>query len=589
MGGFPSSADAGFQGNGPVVARQWPKIGVDGTSVAIASSGGGTRTYTAMLGYVRGLQELGLWSQARTLSTSSGSSWLAAILQTVPASVAPLQTLLGQQILPNNATMANLKSINTTGASGKWAGDRPAYANVTWLGIKALVWENWHDLWPYMVGKIFLAPYFPAGEMATDSPMAASAHAAEHQTTCGGNTGAKMAPIVVRVPTRAWLCNLVLLPPYDDKSKMHELATTVTAEVAQISGVDQARMLGGATGIDSFLLGSIKPSGGAVPSECDVSGAFTATRIAPYASLAKWLACSSAAFAADLVKYVPKASRPKGADAALRAHAAHVKRQQRVGGGGRHVYLPDSAIRKLSPQLLLWGTAGNELAFVGGDAGFMDNTGVGAAVGAGARRVLLLLNTETVFAPDFKHVNDIEFDLRNLFGVWKPDDWNPNDPDYTTKRGNIFAQAGLDLVTRKFKDSAGSAGPGKMGIVWSRTTATTVPNLYGAPVGVAVDLFVIHLSLASAWVEQLPAETKSKLGTDDFPKFPHYSTTFPNGLTGGPIDLTPAQVNLLSSYTHWVATQLAPQLSAFFAGRPAAYARARMTLPPPCGCCCNCN
>ena len=80
-------------------------------NTGIAFSGGGTRSASATLGQLRGLNELGLLNRTRYLSCVSGGSWAAAPFVYLPEAW-PDETFLGQVVPPENLTIELLNKTD---------------------------------------------------------------------------------------------------------------------------------------------------------------------------------------------------------------------------------------------------------------------------------------------------------------------------------------------------------------------------------------------------------------------------------------------------------------------------------------------
>ncbi|GLC39137.1 hypothetical protein PLESTF_000975200 [Pleodorina starrii] len=91
-----------------------PGLMTDKAPLAVCISGGGFRATTLALGWLRGMQHLGLLSKVRYLSVISGASWLGAALCFQPSD--NVATFLGPYVGPEEC---NLKALADVGDNGK--------------------------------------------------------------------------------------------------------------------------------------------------------------------------------------------------------------------------------------------------------------------------------------------------------------------------------------------------------------------------------------------------------------------------------------------------------------------------------------
>ena len=134
-------------------------------SIGIAYSGGGPRSYTCMIGYLRALSRLGLYSKTNYVSSVSGGSWFHGTYSYAKSmnSYTDAQ-LLGESLDPKDMTEDNLKNINfvTPKAKNLFMGARIADADIVKFFLEGLTPGNGvpiYSVWSYAIGKIFLEIY----------------------------------------------------------------------------------------------------------------------------------------------------------------------------------------------------------------------------------------------------------------------------------------------------------------------------------------------------------------------------------------------------------------------------------------------
>jgi hypothetical protein len=129
-------------------------------SVGLAYSGGGPRTYSALIGYLRGLKKLGVYDKTDYVSSVSGGSWFHAVYTYAKSmnNYSDLQ-LLGSNIV--DKTVDNLNRINFNNTL--FMGNRVTQSNVVYNLLKSTIpfigTPDINYTWPYIVGEIFLKPY----------------------------------------------------------------------------------------------------------------------------------------------------------------------------------------------------------------------------------------------------------------------------------------------------------------------------------------------------------------------------------------------------------------------------------------------
>jgi hypothetical protein len=123
-------------------------------NTAIAATGGGSRAYVAFLGYLAGLNELGLMGNVRYIGGISGGAW-ATTTYSYAQNTDDDKVLLGPVANPEDLTLDNLKVMDPNCARAF------AAANLTLIGLQAWMDGTVHslaDAWVYGVSKTYLEP-----------------------------------------------------------------------------------------------------------------------------------------------------------------------------------------------------------------------------------------------------------------------------------------------------------------------------------------------------------------------------------------------------------------------------------------------
>ena len=122
-------------------------------NVGLAFSGGGTRSASATLGYLRGLNELGLLSKVRYISCVSGSS-----LITTPFTYLPLthtdETFLGKVVQPEDVTLDYLYE-----AADNSFVKAIVNANIRGSYVRQIFGPERDKAYARAFGELFLAPF----------------------------------------------------------------------------------------------------------------------------------------------------------------------------------------------------------------------------------------------------------------------------------------------------------------------------------------------------------------------------------------------------------------------------------------------
>lgn len=124
------------------------------------------------------------------------------------------------------------------------------------------------------------------------------------------------------------------------------------------------------------------------------------------------------------------------------------------------------------------------------------------------------------------------------------------DVECNVANNHVFDAEGLPRLVAALQAANATGG----GAVASVNVTTVANELFGIEAGRVVDLTFVYLDLPRKWVDALPDETKAAIA-DDMPNFPQFPT-----ITH--LDLSVAEVSLLSQLNSWVVREHAALLAA---------------------------
>lgn len=127
-------------------------------NVGICFSGGGTRSYSTTLGYLRALLDLKLLKHVRYVSSVSGGSWALAGFTYHNPEVTNTETLekyLGEVTPPEKLTMETVKTMPPLGTARSF----PVRKNIVYVVLEQIArGTSLSDVWTKAVHEVFLKP-----------------------------------------------------------------------------------------------------------------------------------------------------------------------------------------------------------------------------------------------------------------------------------------------------------------------------------------------------------------------------------------------------------------------------------------------
>jgi len=124
----------------------------------LAYSGGGARSYAAIIGYLRALNKTGLYSNVDYISTSSSGSWFNGVYSFATSKGISSNELLGESI---QLSTMNLDALYNKNDNNTFMGSRINNERVTIREINNSISTKIpiNDIWNHVIGKLFLEPY----------------------------------------------------------------------------------------------------------------------------------------------------------------------------------------------------------------------------------------------------------------------------------------------------------------------------------------------------------------------------------------------------------------------------------------------
>jgi hypothetical protein len=483
-------------------------------AVGYAYSGGGTRSYCAMIGYLRFLSRINAQNNAQYVSTASGGSWFHAVYAFALRTVSSAR-LLGASRIPQTVTLANLDQDNF--GDGAYMGARAADADIVKYVLQALLPGSdvpFDEAYNWTIGKIFLEPY---GLNANVPAALNAAHASDIEARNRG-----LGPALIPADnTPFWLCGCtVLYDPLGSRGVYVPLIMTLL-----YSGVPRSINFTptGGVWIETFALGTNAPGSYVPPAvtnpACGVASASNNGTLISVPSVRNT---------------VPSLRTMIGTSSSALASALYESNKSTI-------------LEKLIPTFRLWSPQfpGQTVTSNVADGAFSDNTGIVALVARGIRKVVAFINPEEVLVDK----NTCIGQLAALFGQL------PAGCDTTgvfDRNGQqVFKNSEYAGFIQKLLDSKRGGGP-----TFARASLDVLQNYaYGVEGGYRAEVLMIVLQPSTEFFNLLPQDVQNEIAPGkSLANFPNYLTLFQNKLPlkdAGIAQLTKRQVNLLASYTEW--------------------------------------
>jgi hypothetical protein len=491
--------------------------------VGLCFSGGGTRSLTCSMGYLRALHALGLLDRVSWISSVSGGTWAAAPFTWLPARISD-DEFLGPVVAPQDITASGLGTLapNNLGQVPTKLG----YGRITddILKLKEHFKYPTHLLWQAIIGKYVLQPFglwnqdFPGGFPDSFYTLdAASAQAIQERNPSLAN--AKFFLVERPRPTLIMNGSLVSqgkvkgsqLLPFE--STQHDLGVRRTFQKLGPDG----RTIGGGK-MESFAMGS------AWQQDLPDSRAQVTVPSRPW-SLSDMASVSGAAFAETFQAKLP-------------------------------------FLDSLDPEYQYWPIASREsttpVRYLFADGGSLENSGVASMVSRGVPNVIAFINSQTPLSlEDGEVVLDPQIPL--LFGLApSPKKLRRNEPNRAPVPNEnaaftqVFPSDRYEEVAHGLWNAHHAGGPA----IYLQTLETVANPNYGVE-PYPVRILWVYNTAVQAWYDLLKPDIQKVV--DKTSHFPNYDTLLQ-------LELSASEVNLLAHLACWNLMSQAEVVKRLFGG-----------------------
>lgn len=522
--------------------------------VGVCISGGGSRSLSAAMGELRGLNALGLLPKISWLSTVSGGTWAGTLFNWAPASI-PDAKLLG----PLELNQQNLRWDSGSAKNNLSALDPQAIGSVaTRIGISEMLAEAIElylsgvpveELWPRAIGELILAPFGLGDAPAryfTWTPWWLSHTILPHNrglTTSDFITTRENRPYLVtnstlfyppappQIAIRPELMRMLRLfgapsvvgYEFESTPMVVGIPPSFANAGPPSPGSPTSSDLGGGY-IDPFAMGSLAPQSIASDRR------FTVNTPAPRFRLSDLAGLSSLAFAYDVI------------DAAQQS--------------GIH-YLDD-----MIPAVTYWPVLNAASLprnaarpYLFGDGGNLENQGIMPLLRRRVPKIVAFVNTETPLSQQGSLAQVVvDSDLPPLFGLeWSVSQgkYVPISPSSPFSYNQVFDSQAFDDLRAQLWARA-NAQPDSTTALALQNGVTVLANAhYGVPAG-TTDILWVYLNPVSWWRGNLHYTVWAAMDLE-----PWNYLMFPNYYTVEQLHLNNPQVNLLAHLASWnVASEI---------------------------------
>lgn len=510
---------------GVVPSAAWPENEylpeASGPQIGICLSGGGSRSFSASFGALRGLHDLGILQRARYITGVSGGSWATSVYTFAQTSASD-EVLLGESWEPEEITLEKLDEIDSqSGRNAPVGYDAAAWMAASALADAAVIHPDADRIYEGIVNQRFLEPYgVPFDSLMTwdsrslDDVLARNPSLGDRhwvmpkqnrpypivETVLAGPRDLRPEPLEKRRFTQA-----EVTPLYIGRA----LTSNVTYEQA-VTGVRGTVEVGGF--IEPIGVGGSEPPASGLPAG-ESHGTLHVFAPEREFSVGRAIAQSSWAIGATT---------------------------------GQYLAMPDIAMALGYPYWSPESLHPTSTQMVAFDGGCQDNLGIMSLLRRGVERIIMVDNTAIPLAsrsewdPAARLPVNGECDdtIAWLFGVDVDQGALTASWDYT--KNQVFAQEDFATHAMQLQDSE-AAGRGAVATM----RLTTVENeWWGIPAGQVVDLTTVYNSRVTNWEDRLPDEVRQAVFPEsgrqsrEWENFPHLSTTLAFGKQ---------QVNLLGT------------------------------------------
>lgn len=500
---------------------RWPEDDFmpESVSLGICLSGGGSRAYTAAMGSLRALHDMGVLGKAKYLSGVSGGGWATSVYTYVQSSEDELsdEAFLGTLWEPEDTTFANLSVLDEH--SVRYSPTRPFDTIFAEEAAYAVVnpFEGLDEVWERAVHRTFLEPH------GIERSSFFSWNSATRDETISRNPSLADEKWLVPQRRRPYpiLVTTVIGPTKYQPQAADDFLFTQSEVTPLYAGVAydyNATYKNRRSGLESTvpLGGLVEPIGydsrGVVSSGLDPSSAQGLLTVqAPPGREFTWA---------------------RGASQSSLAPGAYLSMKLPLIGRAvidQISYWPPSSLEPAAQDVEI------------GDGGDSENSGIYPLLRRRVERIVMVYNPPVAVSrredwdpmardPVLGEISDA---FACLWGIYV----NPGEYNNTI----VFPRDTFPGIAAALQDSQAS-GKGAVTTV----ELTTVENeRFGIPAGITTRLTILYLAASTAWEDRLPADVRAALRTKTFPGFPFYPTS--------DLSLSAEKVNLLATLTGWTA------------------------------------
>ncbi len=497
------------------------------SGVGLSFSGGGSRAMSAAMGYLRGLNELGVLEHADYLSAVSGSAWAASIFTYLPDTIED-EDLLGPVHAPQDVSWSNLvaQTPNNMGRVPQHLG----FLQDTEAVLKMIATYGYyeHDIWVRLTGDRILGPFGLNDLNSNGNPSRFYSYTPDYleQEILGANPHLSADDFHLVERKRPFL--IIGASLFSGSGHDGELLPVESTPLGiGIRGTFRAaendqRLLGGGL-VQPFAFGSTD--------QAQAGDDRVALEIGNRFSLSDITGLSSAFFAEVVETRIP-------------------------------------ILGDLVPRYSYWpvGNPGQPASVQRfADGGNLENTGINALLARGVKTVISFVNAdveiESVGDVGGKPVVRVDSSIPPLFGFAplgdsdryrRYADGDINGDEAVFADNQVFESHRFDELTAQLLQARMSGGPVMYFQKGLNVLSNQKFNIHGEMLDPEqqVDILWVYLSKAENWWNRLPEALRSRIAAEheEFGNFPHYKT-------GTQIELSARQVNLLANMTSWMITQ----------------------------------
>lgn len=517
---FPSTLTAQvYPANSPTPYPEFDSSQTDQSArykqpAGLAFSGGGPRAFSAALGQMRGLYNIGFLDIVGAISCVSGGTWFGTLFNYAPNSISDSE-LLGPVIDPGDITLNNINSIDSNCIGSPLL----ALTNsqiARWLGVYyaeyQLGWLPFNRIYSRVLNSILLGPF-----NLNSTYTFFSLDEAAIQNILKNNPNLTQSNFYPVRPDRPYfIAGATQIYPTDENEVMRHFEYTPlyvgTPQLFSGEGQDGADIGGGF--VQSFAFDSATPT--VVPNATNLVRVPTPSE---YFLLSDMMGSSGAAPAS---------------------------------------VLDCISLANLFPEFQYWPAVnlGDEAAvtYSFADGGDFENTGIVSLLGRQYRAIIAFVNTSLpIGSPDDQCYNGIDGQISRLFGLMPPCDPSHSPPctiSFCPQQNlQVFPSAQFPALENALKSRKAQGQP-----PFFQDFYTVVPdNPFNIP-SYDVTVLWFYNDINLEWKNQLSSTIQALLAstspTNRFTNFPNYATVAQNKASDGFWELlllTAEQINLLAN------------------------------------------